>query len=286
MEAWQRDRIVAFYESHNPENVKNMQVIHVSSSSNVHAMMQTRDLASVCRARGGAVCQAAQEVRVAKEDNELSAAASYDPNFVPKTAPPSRGGPFDCRSASFNAHLALVRNRLDGASLHHPALDNLYKCRMLLPPRDPQFIQPKLKPATPSLTTDRKSKSTVAPKKPPVLHAIAGTSRPLLSIYLHSTGPLSLLHRCLVAKARVVVVLRRISSIRGTCTGYLKGFDKHMNLVLMDVMDKFAPVHAQQQEAPTVTRHIRQLLIRGDNVVLVYPTQPLMPQQNTSSTGS
>ncbi|ETV69948.1 hypothetical protein, variant [Aphanomyces astaci] len=250
MEAWQRDRIVAFYESHNPENVKNIPEI-----LRVFAGREDVLCAKLHKKYG-----CSPDI-VAKEDNELSAAASYDPNFVPKTAPPSRGGPFDCRSASFNAHLALVRNRLDGASLHHPALDNLYKCRMLLPPRDPQFIQPKVKPATPSVTTDRKSKSTVAPKKPPVLHAIA-------------------------AKARVVVVLRRISSIRGTCTGYLKGFDKHMNLVLMDVMDKFAPVHAQQQEAPTVTRHIRQLLIRGDNVVLVYPTQPLMPQQNTSSTGS
>jgi small nuclear ribonucleoprotein (snRNP)-like protein len=47
----------------------------------------------------------------------------------------------------------------------------------------------------------------------------------------HQTGPFELLFDCFKHHTPVKVVIRSAASIRGTCTGTLIGYDKHMNLV-------------------------------------------------------
>ncbi|KAF0689719.1 Aste57867_18856 [Aphanomyces stellatus] len=265
---WKRARIVAFYETYNPENLKNIpEILRVFSGR--------------------------EEVLCAKLHKKYGCHPdilkpeihdTYDPNYKPVAAPATTGGPLDFRSTSFDARRALRQRDLDNLAQAHP-LDNLYKCRLLLPRQDPHFIEHKTQPHTAKPPPEKVRRSVVVPKKPPLLHAIAE---------LHATGPLSLLRACLLAKAKVVVVVRRICSIRGTCTGYLKGFDKHMNVVLLDVTERYVPLGnepevvglaqwATKRNRTAVTRHANQLLIRGDNIVMVYPTHPL-PQAPASST--
>ena len=82
-------------------------------------------------------------------------------------------------------------------------------------------------------------------------------------------GPFSVLWRALRDRAAIKVVLRRINSIRGSCVGLLKAFDRHMNLVLVDAAETTVPPMRNPDRARPVTRFLKQVLIRGDNVVLV-----------------
>ncbi|CAM9460361.1 unnamed protein product [Scytosiphon promiscuus] len=51
------------------------------------------------------------------------------------------------------------------------------------------------------------------------------------------TGPYRLLYRLHEENRRASVMIRRVNSVRGTCTGLIRAFDRHMNLLLVDVHD-------------------------------------------------
>ena len=122
-------------------------------------------------------------------------------------------------------------------------------------------------------------------------------------------GPLTVLTKWHAANQRIYVVTRHASGVRGRAVGTLVAFDKFMNLLLRDVEETYTvivkvqrtkqqpagqtqqPQHEQQQQAPggagsnrTRTRWCRkqqhrfrqldQVLVRGDNVVLVAGTPP------------
>jgi small nuclear ribonucleoprotein (snRNP)-like protein len=88
----------------------------------------------------------------------------------------------------------------------------------------------------------------------------------------HAEGPMSVLRRLLSERRRARVVIRRSHSVRGHCDGFIRAFDKHMNMVLLDVSERFSRLEWRGRERVEVwrTRHARQLLLRGDNVVSVY----------------
>lgn len=103
-----------------------------------------------------------------------------------------------------------------------------------------------------------------------------------------------MLRRCFLERKRVLVVIRRVNSVRGTCTGFLKAFDKHMNLLLMDVTEvsiahetherqlrdmrsgalppsagMFSVADPRRNRRFTQQTFAKQLFVRGDNVVMV-----------------
>jgi len=116
-----------------------------------------------------------------------------------------------------------------------------------------------------------------------------------------SSGPLSVLKRCLEEGVRVRVWTRGLNDVRGVTTGFVSAFDKHWNMALTDVDEQFtrrrsrkAPVLGGEvakgldkeatefrvgesvvkilmvkKKVEICVRHVPQVLLRGEHVVMV-----------------
>lgn len=161
-------------------------------------------------------------------------------------------------------------------------LDRTEQCQSLLPQTDPLFkpaVQRSLKRPAESDTTSTKTKA------PPAFAAIASS---------YKDGPLCILYEAMSRRKRVRVLVRYINGMRGTLTGHLLAFDKHFNLLLKDVEEVYSPRPVNEEEGKSNTeveverrlraykgdslgedwgcriRRMAQIMVRGDNVVLVY----------------
>jgi len=181
-------------------------------------------------------------------------------------------------------------------------LDNMSKCLSLLPPCDPQSKQQQqgllqLSHSNKATKTQQKKNNNT---KVPVFTAFAAK--------YENTGPLSFLHQIHIERKRIRVLVRYIDCIRGTLTGYLLAFDKHMNMILRDVDEVYTSRVTRVFENHNLTkaelewkrrrrqgciskggggsgdgkgslsdpifrvyqRHVDQMLVRGDCVVSVW----------------
>ena len=184
-----------------------------------------------------------------------------------------------------------------------PLLDNLDKFRGYLPLCDPLrkiLIPKRITPtSTSNSSTHESTKTESMKKKIPVFTAMAAQ--------YENSGPLSVLHSIHVQRQRVRVMVRYVDCIRGTLTGYVLAFDKHMNMILRDVDEVYTSrvtkifegmelskseleqkrrICVEEFEAcggkGTKTssdaesrvkvgkRHLHQILVRGDNVVSLW----------------
>ena len=164
----------------------------------------------------------------------------------------------DFRSRNFDALAAL---RTPGVAPPVPSarpLDNVHKFRPFLP-------------ASSGERDDRvKQSAHHAPRPEPDASASSRGAELLRAVTDPlRDGPHGVLWRALRDRAAVKVVLRRVNCIRGSCVGLLKAFDRHMNLVLVDAAETTVPPMRNPDRARPVTRFLKQVLIRGDNVVLV-----------------
>ncbi|KAG4053970.1 hypothetical protein PC123_g10889 [Phytophthora cactorum] len=121
-------------------------------------------------------------------------------------------------------------------------LDNIQKCRHLLPESDAnrQTLVARPKKASPSAAETKAASVKKAPAS-----ATLSLFDQLADTYLD--GPFRVLRHCFLERMRVFVVIRRINSVRGTCSGFLKAFDKHMNLVLLDVTQEFISLNTHER---------------------------------------
>jgi len=206
----------------------------------------------------------------------------------------------DVTSEEFDAEIAL-RQPIGRVKLpfNIRPLDNISKCRFLLPPKDPNYFSIAMKKTKTTATTSSAQSSSVAnidaavknkaPKIPSALD---------LMTEKFDEGPMSLLKGWLQRRERVKVCIRGVKSIRSWCTGEVRAFDKHFNLLLGNVVEEFvvdqdkkeeegdsgdddysSTLHKKRKAASSQSvtprrRRVGQMFIKGDGVVLICSAKP------------
>lgn len=186
----------------------------------------------------------------------------------PSTSLPSLAQPpinpkdpaLDFFSESFDALRALYTRGLLPPVPRVKPLDNVVKCRLILPPELPESwsawnaAHPKAEASEESIKQKELAKHrTAAVVKREQDRAAKGNTLDKITEKFKE-GPLLLLRRYYKTSVRLQVVTRHASGPRGTATGYLHGFDKFMNLVLMNVDEDYT-IMTRVPHPYTVTIH-------------------------------
>lgn len=212
-------------------------------------------------------------------------------------------GILDFTSEKFDAFAAIRKDFVEVSEANPfikdaTFLDNISKFTPYLPRCDPLYRPTPTRKAN-SLESQKESSNIlpsteVMKKKIPVFTSLAS---------FHQSGPMSFLYFAHLKRERIRVLIRYVDSIRGTLTGYVIAFDKHMNLLLKDVDEVFTNRMTQvfyedstennpealsnlelemnrrkllmkTENIPNThkvgKRHFQQLLVRGDNVVSIW----------------
>lgn len=172
-------------------------------------------------------------------------------------------------SPSFDPYAALHSEGLPTTG--DLVLDNVDRCRYLLPQEDEYFIPLSKKPSASAAT----SKQT-RPKEAPPFIALAESLK---------SSPFSTLHKAMTLRRRVKVTVRYVNCIRGHVVGSVEGFDRHFNILLSSATETYSTrlvdfgglSQAQAEESRRLngfgkglkTRSIKQMMIRGDMLVSV-----------------
>lgn len=86
-------------------------------------------------------------------------------------------------------------------------------------------------------------------------------------------GPLSILYRSISQPIRILVRRRKTCPLRDErfawISGLLVAFDKHLNLALQNVYEEYLHQRTGSKEGIRIRKYTKQLLVRGDNIVLV-----------------
>jgi small nuclear ribonucleoprotein (snRNP)-like protein len=165
-------------------------------------------------------------------------------------------------------------------------MDRVDQCSCLLPRTDPLYRPPRAVRKRDERLTNKAIGARSKEKPPPFFSSVAAPFQ---------EGPMSVLHEAMTQRLRVRVVVRYVDGIRGTATGFVMAFDKHFNLLLRDAEEVYSPRLPadgrsntemelrrrrlgmgipEPEGRPTAWssrhRYLKQVLIRGDNVVLIY----------------
>jgi small nuclear ribonucleoprotein (snRNP)-like protein len=216
-------------------------------------------------------------------------------------------GILDFTSSDFDPVTALAASENDVTNLNpwiasFPLLDHIDQFRTQLPECDPLRRLPTVSRKRDRESENASSESKKPPKQLPAFGQLAAD---------YETGPFCVLHTAFVNRQRIRVLIRYVNGIRGTLTGYLIAFDKHFNMILKDVNEVYSPCFSssnlsnverelrrrqtavmyndQQYEWSVRERHMKQMMVRGDNVVMVYKAeeeQSAWPRTSKSPDGS
>eukprot|EP00467_Chlorarachnion_reptans_P013924 CAMPEP_0114517238 /NCGR_PEP_ID=MMETSP0109-20121206/17780_1 /TAXON_ID=29199 /ORGANISM="Chlorarachnion reptans, Strain CCCM449" /LENGTH=212 /DNA_ID=CAMNT_0001697731 /DNA_START=131 /DNA_END=769 /DNA_ORIENTATION=- len=194
----------------------------------------------------------------------------------------------DFRSARFDPLVALKDPNARPPVESVRARNNIFECRDLLPTTNEHFIQRKLpsrgkdSPVSQSAHLQSKSRGVISKFSKKFREPL-----PIACVSDHFSesmglrdkwkarkdgrifGPLSVLTNLFSAKKRVLVLIRGDRILKSTITGYLRAFDKHMNLILVDAQETL--VKPGSRRSP---RLLRQVFVRGENVVLLGEASP------------
>ncbi|OWZ16225.1 hypothetical protein PHMEG_00010011 [Phytophthora megakarya] len=299
-------RLRAFYAKHNPGNDQN-----IAEIVRKFACRERQLCAKLFKKYGEALDLTSVGGTADQSDVDPPTASisfvnvTYDCDFKPFEQHKASDSPLDFRSAQFDALKALqvpkTQLKLPVATAY--PLDNIQKCRHLvravrMQPDEYSDANRKtlvVRPKETAIPSAEAKAATVKKTTSPVMRSLF---EELADSYLD--GPFRILRRCFLERMRVLVVVRRVNSVRGTCSGFLKAFDKHLNLVLLDVTQEFVPLNTHEKllrevregkrtasdavfsvtdrrrnrrvlasAGGTQREYIKQIFVRGDNVVSV-----------------
>ncbi|KAG2500573.1 hypothetical protein HYH03_001343 [Edaphochlamys debaryana] len=163
----------------------------------------------------------------------------------PSLAPASTSGPpspsLDFLSPSFDALKALHAPELQPPLPAAPPLDNIAKCRRLLPADHVDAIPQETQRASEASRKKHLSfKEAALRQRERILgsatHSLEGVHAAALAA---SPGPMDSLRRWHEAQCRVTVTTRHAGGVRGAATGLLRAYDRFMNLVLAGVTERY-----------------------------------------------
>jgi small nuclear ribonucleoprotein (snRNP)-like protein len=176
----------------------------------------------------------------------------------------------DFRSADFDPLRALYAKGLQPPMRNVRPLDNISKARILLPAKSEDACH--------SVTLGKVARKPGSESKSQLEKDKQDGAKTVIDYIAEKVGigPYTVLLDCFKRKSRICVTIRRVNSIRGTCVGLLVAFDKHMNIVLLDVVERYTIEQRQVGRSGNMEtvelprqRHLKQIFIRGDNVVMV-----------------
>lgn len=183
----------------------------------------------------------------------------------------------DFSSKHFNP-LKALRSSLAVPPLRNARpLDNILKCRIYLPESLPSRSSAERNSAPQRTRTDGAKQRTGV--KAHDKRSKTNIMESMMS-YGEDKGPLAWLAGRAKTRATVRVVTRHRRGIRGVAEGSLIAFDKHMNLVLRDVEERYTVRLMVDKEMPNGSRRRRpvletrkrslpNVLLTGRNVVCV-----------------
>ncbi|KAH7294044.1 hypothetical protein KP509_28G054000 [Ceratopteris richardii] len=157
--------------------------------------------------------------------------------------PDSTSGSIDFFSADFNPLKALSTKDLAPPNPRVRPLDNLSACRRILPKEVPESIinaPAKAPRSAESILAQERAKAHKSnllkkaverERQTKILDKIAEKAK---------EGPIGLLAECYQKKSKVKVWTRHTHGVRGTLTGFIIAFDKHLNLVLRDIDEEYS----------------------------------------------
>ena len=142
-------------------------------------------------------------------------------------------------------------------------LDNVGKFVFYLPVEDPLRRDKKatLSSQKKTATTATISLSASSKKRPRQIHPFEEITQHL------SSGPISVLYK--LQRKRIKVVIRYVNAIRGTLTGTLIAYDKHMNMILQNVEEIYSqrPIDNNNEKSNLELEIERRQALASDGIV-------------------
>ena len=232
--------------------------------------------------------QSEQEVRLQESESSSSDSSLSELNVSSSSFNPLR--------ALYSPDFPLVKSA--------PVLDNVEK---FVSVHEGKRSQKGKKKNEITSSTPSSSMRFFLPEQMPIVKPKKDLPNVLLYMKKQTSGPMSMLAKCVANNGRVKVYTRSVTRIRGYCIGFLFAFDKHWNLALVDVDEVFSRkrrpkamlleenrnkknkdkrgiqeqvglsstvVIKKRRKTELCQRHIPQMVLRGEHVVSVCILHP------------
>eukprot|EP00741_Cyanophora_paradoxa_P012480 tig00020610_g12059.t1 len=129
-------------------------------------------------------------------------------------------------------------------------LDNLTRCRPLLPASDADWSDGRTLEQSEAARAKREAEAAAKKEARDAEAALIAERTGVVDKIAASfkTGPLSLVRKFFERRVRVKIWVRRMKTVRGTLVGYIRAFDRHLNMVLADVEEEWTVTHWEPED--------------------------------------